>query len=154
MAKKDKKNKGIMNAAVPNHDKQTWENTTKEQPYLMPGTAEYEERVEDLHAHDPFRPDDKWHEKLEEHDQGHRDRISVRNPKREEEGRRNYRLQTAKKTQFGSVKSAAIEQAKQTPQLDDDEEAKKMKPKSLDSLVYDNGVVPDEFLPKSLRKYQ
>lgn len=49
-----------------NNEKSTWENTAKEQPYLMPGTETYEEYEHDLKEHDPFRPDDEFHKNEEE----------------------------------------------------------------------------------------
>lgn len=142
-----------------NNDKATWENTAKEQPYLMPGTESYEEYQEDLQMRDPFKPDDEWHNKKEKENA---ERV-VKSTKKYEtankqpnkhEGIRNYNRHMAKEAQFQDVKRQAIKNAKKTETEKDDKKVQRAMPKDLDKLVYDNGVTEDEFLPKALKKYQ
>lgn len=141
---------------IPNHVKQTWQNTAKEQPYLMPGTCEYEEYQEDLKEHNPFKPDDEVHVALEEKNAEHVPEMRKKEvvPEPRQEGKNNYRRHIMKETQFREVKRQAIKQAKKTETLEDDKKAKRAMPKDLENLVYDNGVTQDDFLPKALRKYQ
>ena len=89
-----------------NNKKDTWENTAKEQPYLMPGTEAYEERQEDLMEHNPFRPDDKWHEQEEKEAREipHGMRKRALQQQKVPGGRFNYQTRIRKDVQFGDVK--------------------------------------------------
>ena len=132
------------------------ENTDKEQISLAPGSAEYKERIRDLKECSPDEPDDEFHVKLENKNEIQASDVSKRNQKRDVENdisERKYRNQTAKRVQFGSVKSAAIAKALTTETLSDDKKAKRMMPKNLDKIVYDDGVVEDDYLPTALKKY-
>lgn len=149
MAKKKKKQ------ILFNHEKSTWENTAKEQPYLMPGTAEYEERCEDLQEHDPFRPDDVWHEKEEEENAEHAEELRVQNGRQSvSEVQRKYLRYMSKEMQAKAAKSAVLAAVEATETLDDDRRAKRALPKELEALEHDDSVTEDDYLPKALRKYQ
>lgn len=136
-----------------NNEKSTWENTSKEQISLMPGTSEYEEYVSDLKMHDPFKPDDSFHEQQEEHNESIPVVLKDRSGGKNDTTKYKYNRQMQKDAQFKTVKSTLITKAKRTPSKDDDELAERLERKSLEDLVYDDGVDADEFLPKILRKY-
>lgn len=138
------------------HIPDNWENTDKEQISLALGSAEYKERVEDLQNCSPDKPDDKFHSELEERNEIQADDVSKKNRQRDEQNdtsERKYRHQTAKRMQFKGVKSAAISAALATETLSDDKKAKRMMPKNLDDIVYDDGVAEDDYLPTALNKY-
>lgn len=148
---KKKKNRKLLH----NNDTSTWSNTAKEQPYLMPGTSTYEEYQEDLQMHDPFRPDDDWHEKQEIKNEDH---SQILMEKAEEQKyppvvKLKATREIAKMSQFKEVKRDAIEIAKETEDEKDDSIAEHMRLKDLDNVVYNDGVTVDEFLPKALSKY-
>lgn len=151
MQVKNKKRKVLYN-----HETSTWEDTSKEQPYLMPGTETYEEYQTDLQTHEPFKPDDKWHEQQLQNNVQHKKKLveKAELQQKPDTGRNKAMLQMRKRVQFDEVKQQAIEAAKETETKKDDEKAARMLPKSLDTLVYDDGVTEDDFLPKALRKYQ
>lgn len=135
-----------------------WQNTAKEQPYLMPGTETYEEYESDLQLHDPFRPDDVVHDKLEQHNE---DIVEARTeagwePHRElNVPRWKARNKMFKATQIGELREQAVEQAALTDDPEDDEKAKsKRLPAGVRELVENDGVSQDEFLPRALLKYQ
>ena len=138
------------------HIPDNWENTDKEQISLALGSAEYKERVEDWQNCSPDKPDDKFHSELEERNEIQADDVSKKNRQRDEQNdtsERKYRNQTAKRMQFKGVKSAAISAALATETLSDDKKAKRMMPKNLDDIVYDDGVAEDDYLPTALNKY-
>lgn len=121
----------------------------------MPGTAEYEERCEDLQEHDPFRPDDVWHEKEEQENAEHAEELRQKSAENIlPEGRRLYRNYMMKATQAKAAKRLVTDAVERTETLDDDRLAKRALPKELEQLNYDNGVTMDDYLPKALQKYQ
>lgn len=135
----------------------THQNTAKEQPYLMPGTSEYRERCEDLQMHDPFKPDDEFHKKLEEHNENHTENIAVKNKSSDSfgknMGKRGYAHRMAKLSEAKSVMSAAMSRAERTESKDDDNRVKRRGDDLMEKLSYDEGVTDDEMLPKALRKF-
>lgn len=137
--------------------KAIWENTAKEQPYLMPGTPEYEERQEDLKLHDPFRPDDEFHVQLEERNESHAEDLRDANKEHTEEnkggGKHNYEVSIRKDTQFSQLKKEAAEAARATKTLADDAKAHRLTPEQVEAMVNDNGVTESEYIPKAIRKY-
>lgn len=140
---------------IPNNDKSTWENTAKEQPYLMPGTVEYQEYQEDLQAHDPFRPDDEWHDKQEEKNEEHPRVMAQKqvNPSTPGASKRKYMNYIAKQVQFDALKAKAKREAAKTEDKSDDKRAAGLTFDKTEDLVYNEGVTPDEYLPKALTKY-
>ena len=56
----------------------TWSNDDKEQLSLLPGSDGFEEYQEDLREHDPFKPEDDFHEELEEHNEDYAENMSDR----------------------------------------------------------------------------
>lgn len=138
-----------------NHEKSTHENTAKEQPYLMPGTPEYEEYQRDLKEH--IKQDDEWHDKLEDHNENHSERLQNRNDESDgldtNQSKREYQKHIAKESQFGKVKADAVSAALLTKTPDDDERARKAKLKDLEDLIYDNGVTQDNFEQQALLEY-
>lgn len=141
--------------ALHNNMKDKWVNDAKEQPYLMPGTSEYKERQEDLQMHDPFRPDDAWHDKLEESNEDLQEALMLKADRHKEQSTQKIktRRQAIKASEFEAVKHAAIAEAAKTDTKEDDKRAAGMRQHDLDSLVYDNGVTEEEYLPKALSKY-
>lgn len=142
---------------LPNHEKSTRENTAKEQPYLMPGTAEYEEYQSDLKMHDPFRPDDSFHDNLEKVNENHTDAIEQRNDASDgvdtSIGKRSYSKRIMKEVQFSRLKSDAAALADKTETPEDDKKVARAGPDFVEDLVYDDGVTQDEFEPKALSKF-
>lgn len=68
-------------------------------------------------------------------------------------GERKWRLQQGKARQFGTAKAEAEEIAAATPEKDDDKRVASVR--SVDDIaqpVYDDGVSPDEFVPKAVRR--
>lgn len=133
-----------------------WENTDKEQISLAMGSAEYKERVRDLQEVSPDRPDDKFHTEREKNLEVQASDVALRNQKMDERNdtaERKYRNQTSKRVQFDDVKDSAIETAAETETPVDDIKAKRMLPKTLDNIVYDDGVTEDDYLPTVLKKY-
>lgn len=151
MAKKSKKR------VLYNNEKSTRENTAKEQPYLMPGTAEYEEYQADLKMHDPFRPDDDFHNDLEEVNESHTDVIKQKNDASDgvdtSVGKRSYSKRIMKETQFTRLKSDAATLADKTETPEDDKRVARAGPDFVEDLVYDDGVTQDEFEPRALSKF-
>lgn len=139
-----------------NIDKDTWDNTAKEQPYLMPGTDEYEEYQRDLKSNDPFCPDDEMHVALEESNvqkrEDREDHINdIINPVT---SRRKYISESQKRAQFGIMKAEAIRKAKLTDTLADDVKAKNASIGQLDDIVYDDGITSDDFVEDALPEYE
>lgn len=151
MARKNRRKRRYGN----NNEKATWENTAKEQPYLMPGTAEYVEYQEDLKDHDPFRPNDEWHDKLEQKTEDHSLRLmqKAEEAKRPDVKKRKYTSQIMKEAQFAQVKKAAKSMAEHTETKADDRKAARMDVEDTEDLVYNDGVTSDDYLPKALSKY-
>lgn len=137
-----------------NNSKVDWENDTKEQPYLMPGSSEYEEYQNDLHMHDPFRPDDEWHNELEEKNE--EQFVPKSEPKEapsERVNRWKFIRQQSKASQFDDVKNAATIAAEETESKKDDKRVAHMKKKDLEEIVFDDGVDDEEYVSKTIRKY-
>lgn len=126
----------------------------KEQPYLMPGTAEYEERKADLLLHEPFKPSDKTYEDLKKYNVDiQQEKREVRNepePKEKERVTR-YSRQMLKRSLGAKLRNKAIKQAELTPQLDDDKRARKM-PHLMESQIYNDGLGVDEYINRGLEK--
>lgn len=150
----------------------TQQDTRKEQLHLMPGSPEYEEYVRD-HQHveaedfvaddhkiqegDDRRPDDKQKPVTEpEHVKklaGDLKKVNqasiVVNRK---VGYRKYRSQILKEGENGELKGQAMHLAALTPEKEDDAAAKVIdKHPGVRELVYDDGVMQDEYVPRALR---
>lgn len=139
-----------------NIDKDTWTNTAKEQPYLMPGTDEYEEYQRDLKFNDPFCPDDEMHAELEESNvQKREDREDhINDIISPVTSRRKYINESQKRAQFGTVKADAIRRAKLTDTFVDDKKANNASIDQLDDIVYNDGVTSDDFVEDALPEYE
>ena len=140
-----------------NIDVDTWQDDAKEQPYLMPGTKEYEEYQRDLKEHDPFKEDDLAHIKFEEHNEAHSEllREKTKESITEPTSKRKYRNVMAKTTQVRELRKEAMERALKTETKVDDEKAKSRRlPEGVDKIIQNDGVTQDEFIPKALRKYE
>lgn len=138
-----------------NNEKATWENTSKEQPYLMPGTSAYDEYTSDLKEHNPFRPDDKWHDEREDDVEEYGEALAKKaagaiNPTT---SRRKSILQQQKLGLFRNVKRRAVDMASKTEDTNDDKAAKRMLPDDLEDLIYNDGVAQDDFVPESLTDF-
>lgn len=128
-----------------NNDKATWENTAKEQPYLMPGTAEYEERVEDLQSHSPQQPDDEFHVVLEERNEAVPEVLQGMHPKTDQVGTERRLRERVKEGMYESVSERLQREASLTPTTVDDELAASLRPKDLSDYTSDPTVMPDEY---------
>lgn len=139
----------------PNNDKATWENTAKEQPYLMPGTVEYQEYQDDLMTHDPFKPDDEWHEDREDENEDYRPAMTEKfqsNNGAPVPQRKHMNL-IAKQAMFNVAKSTAVEKASRTKSKKDDKIAAGMDLGDVESLTYNDGVTPDDYVEEVLEEY-
>lgn len=139
-----------------NNERSTWENTAKEQPYLMPGTAEYEEYKDDLQEHDPFRPDDAWHSKQEEICENHSENLVKKAEKAIEcmPIRQKVIKQRQKTDEINKVRHEINDKCEANATKKDGKKTAKVVPDDLDNLIYDDGVTEDAFLPKALTKYE
>lgn len=139
--------------ARPNNGRDTWQNTAKEQPYLMPGTAEYEERVEDLKMHDPFRPDDEFHKEMEEKNEDYKSDLAERHHKRDEVETQRHIRTRAKEGMYDSVAEKLQEEAAKTETMVDDERVAKLREKSVQDVTTDYSVLPDDYAGVVMDKY-
>lgn len=154
------KRKGLVFMAVrrrkkarPNNMQDTWQNTAKEQPYLMPGTAEYEERIEDLKMHDPFRPDDEFHQELEERNEDLPQDIALRQPKKDNVMAERKLRERVKDSMYDSIAEKLQNEAAKTETMVDDERVAKLRQKDLEGYVSDNTVLPDDYTGTVMDKY-
>lgn len=141
---------------IKKNNRDNWENTDKTQTSLAMGSPEYRERQRDLYQNSAEKPDDKFHLELEGHNEVQASDVSEKNRRRDEQNdtsERKYRNQTAKQVQYNSVKSTAVAMAAATKTPVDDIKAKRMMPKNLESIVYNDGVSEDDYLPSALKKY-
>lgn len=148
MARKKKK-------FVHNNDRSTWQNEAKEQPYLMPGTVEYQEYQEDLKMHDPFRPDDEWHNEQEQQNENHSEILMAKaeESQKVDNGKRKYMNYMAKEARFKTAKSVAEKAAAKTESTEDDEKVKRMRFKDTESLAYNDGVTPDDYIQEAVDEF-
>lgn len=142
MARKKRRRVGF------NNMKDNWTNDTKDQMHLTPGSPEYAEYVEDLKEHDPFRPDDPMHEKLESYNADLVEKLAEKAyPQADPVDQRKARLQAQKRAKQAAVHAKAVRAALQTPDKQDDVRAKELV--SEDPLVYDDSVLSDEYEQKA-----
>ena len=132
------------------------DNDSREQPYLMPGAPAYEQRQEDLQMHDPFRPDDEWHNEREVMNQSHASLMQKKHEKSKGNsptGNLQYRHRMAKEDQYKEVKHEAMDLALTTETKEDDKIAESINRRGLEDLVFDEGISEDEYVPAAIKKY-
>lgn len=130
-----------------------WVDGRKEQISLEPGSAEYLEYVEDLAAQDPFRPDDKRHVQLEQHNENlvtKKYDSPDENPEADEgvsaaevHKRQKIYEQQLKRAEHTKAVRAAIAAAAATPGLSDDKLARMIT--TDNPALYDPSVNPDDY---------
>lgn len=128
-----------------NNGPSTWQNTDREQPYLMPGTAEYEERVADLKEHSPAAPDDEFHEALEERNEDVPEDMKARQPQEDNYGKERRYRERVKEGMYESVSERLQREAAMTETTADDELAAALRPKDLKDYTTDPTVLPDDY---------
>lgn len=126
-----------------NTEKSTWENTAKEQPYLMPGTEEYEERVRDLQSHK--QQDDAFHDKLEQHNESLPVVLSDRQTKKDVEGTNRRWRERVKEGMYASISEKLQREAAMTETLADDKMVASLKASDFEGYTSDPTVFPDEY---------
>lgn len=142
-----------------NNTKQTHQNTGKEQLSLDQGSAEFREYEEDLEEINPLKPNDKEYEALKKHNSEHDDKMAVKAERASRSevnaDKRSYRLRMNKEGQFGAMKNTVMSEAAKTPDKRDDVIAKRIQEADeiVESLVYDNGVSEEGYVPKAISKY-
>lgn len=136
--------------------KKNEENDAKEQISLTPGTDAYDSYEAGLQLHNPFAPDDSFHEELESANAEHAkmmDEKRLKSKNRSLTSQQQYRHRMAKEDMFREVKDTAMDMALKTETKEDDKVAAGINRKGLEGLVLDEGVTEDEYLPKALSKY-
>lgn len=105
-----------------NNIKDTRTNTAKEQPYLMPGTDEYEEYVRDLKDHDPFRPDDEFHQEMDDYNEQLPQRLLEKSQNNEDDDgkKQKARREMEKRAVHLTARAKVIREAMMTPGISDD----------------------------------
>lgn len=100
------------------------EDTRKEQPYLMPGSPEYEEYVRDLKSRPQFKeetPTEVYEKELEERalEQAAQKQVEAEEDVQNTKTWRQKRIRT-KDDWVGAIQEAMMREAKKTPETDDD----------------------------------
>lgn len=134
----------------------THQNTDKEQFSLAMGSEEYQARQKDLFENSTKKEDDAFHEKLEDSNEVQAKDVRDRRQKSDEQNdvaERKYRLEEKKRTEFKDAKRQAQRFASKTETKEDDKAARRMSPKGLENIVYDDGLSEDDYLPSALSKY-
>lgn len=134
-----------------NNRRVDWENDAKEQISLAMGSAEYKEYQEDLRMHDPFRPDDDWHDKLEEQNAEYSKPKPVKNAN--DTGKNKFIREQRKRAVFNDTKDAVIKAAAKTETKEDDKCAKSMKLKDMDEIIFDDGADEEDYMSRTMSKY-
>lgn len=123
----------------PNHMKSTWEDDARNQTSLEMGTPAYEEYVEDLQEHDPFRPDDEMHEDLEQYNELIAEKIREKteknrghDPFEKQKVRAEMRKREMVRQEYRRLEKAV----KETPTTEDDEKLKRL---DVNSFIHSDG---------------
>lgn len=121
-----------------------WEDDTKNQTSLLPGSEGYEDYIEDLEENAADRPDDEMHMKLEAYNEQLAEQLAEKasmdmNPDRT----RKIAWQQGKRSQMARIQSEMSIRAKQTETTLDDALLEKLE--RSDSLIYDDSVTPDSY---------
>lgn len=135
-----------------NNEKSTWENTAKEQPYLMPGTEEYEERVRDLQSHNPEQ-DDEFHEKLEAHNESVPVVLKERSTVKDVEGTNRRWRERVKEGMYETVSERLQREAAMTETPDDDRMVASLKKSDFEDYTSDPTVFPDDYEAAVLKDF-
>ncbi len=139
--------------------RQTHQNTDKEQISLAPGSAEYDAYLEDLAEVDPYNDKDEWHnemhERNEEHDDLLADKAEAAQNYETQAAKKTYRNKMAKEARSRQVRREAMEIARSTPSREDDKIAAGIgrEDEILNQLEINDAVTADEYVPKALSKY-
>lgn len=121
-----------------------WEDDTKNQTSLLPGSEGYEDYIADLEENAVDRPDDEMHMKLEAYNEQLAEQLAEKasmdmNPDRT----RKIAWQQGKRSQMARIQSEMSIRAKQTETTLDDAILEKLE--RSDSLIYDDSVTPDAY---------
>ena len=123
-----------------NHQDSTWVNDAKNQTSLEMGTAAYEEYLEDLREHDPFRPDDDMHEELEMYNELIAERIREKSDlvrKADSFDKQKIRMEHRKQEKVRTERQRLEKEVKATPSKEDDRRLAAMK---TGSYIHSDGV--------------
>ena len=123
-----------------NHQDSTWVNDAKNQTSLEMGTAAYEEYLEDLREHDPFRPDDDMHEELEMYNELIAERIREKSDlvrKADSFDKQKIRMEHRKQEKVRTEMQRLEKEVKATPSKEDDRRLAAMK---TGSYIHSDGV--------------
>lgn len=140
---------------------ETWEDGRKEQISLELGSEEYEEYLDDLQRNDPENPDDKFHAKLEKHneDMVTKNFDTTDNPEAEKAQRNDIKetsakIQAREEMQKRDIHAKAVREAiaaaALTETLTDDQLARAITSDNV--VLYDKSVKPDEYVD-ALKEY-
>ena len=137
-----------------------WQDTRKEQMSLEPGSADYQEYVEDLKEHNPFKPEDEMHQALEERNEDLVTKIYDKrdNPEVKESDLRVVdsasKIKAREEQQKCSIHTqavkAALASAVYTESLSDDALANAIT--TDNPVLYDSSIKPDEYI-KAVEDY-
>lgn len=125
-----------------NHMTSNWENDAKNQTSLEMGTSTYEEYVEDLKEHNPFRPDDEMHDELESYNEIIVNKLRDRNATLKDNfAKHKARMEMAKREFYKKHYSTLEREVEATPDPEDDRRLAEFSPKSY---VVSDGITVQE----------
>lgn len=131
-----------------------WQDTRKEQISLELGSSEYQEYVEDLKEHNPFKPEDEMHQALEEHNEDLVTKLYDKrdNPEVKESDLRVSdsaakilaREEQQKRSMHAQAVKAALASAVYTETMSDDALATAIT--TDNPVLYDSSIKPDDYV--------
>ena len=127
-----------------NNAKDTWDNDTKNQTSLDLGSDEYEEYVENLKEHNPFRPDDEMHKNLAEYNVQYAEKLAEKAAMKPEDStdKKKVRWEMQKRAVSKQVYTNLMRKALGTPEVDDD---RRLESFDHDDLIYNDSVTSDSY---------
>lgn len=126
-----------------NNDKARWTNDERNQTSLFLGSDGYDDYIEDLEESSPLQEDDEMHVKLEEHNAELVERLSEKASKGDATTEHRLAKRAEKQAMAAEVYADALQKARSTPGVEDDNAVKKMGDDN--SLIYNDGVSPDTY---------
>lgn len=126
-----------------NNAKDTWDNDSKNQTSLDLGSDEYEEYVENLKEHNPFKPDDEMHKDLAEYNMRFAEKLAEKAAQPEDPtDKKKVRWEMQKRAVSKAVYTNLLRKALGTPDVSDDE---RLRDFDEHKLVYDDSVTVDNY---------
>lgn len=127
-----------------NNRKDTWDNDSRTENHLLPGSPGYDAYVEDLQEEHPSQPDDEMHEVLEDYNESWLEKMLAQTdaiPDPVE--RRKARLRIQKRILSEKVYERALLAAEKTDTLLDDARVRDVR--KYDRFLDDVAVSPEDY---------